>query len=824
MKRQQIKYQVVIVFTLGMYLYYLVYRLRYTINPDALLFSLLFFYADVHGFISLSLFAFQLWGQRERKPPSLLPGLLVDIYIPTYNEDISIVKKTALGCINIRYPHKTYILDDGNRPELAQKAAEWGCGYITRKERLHAKAGNLNNALQLTNGDFVVIFDTDCVPQPDFLDKTLGYFQDPKVAFVQTPHNYYNVDSFQFRVNMKRERYWNEQNLFYRLIMPGRDYWNSAFFAGTAAISRKKPLEDIGGFATGSITEDLHTTIHLYSRGWKGIYHNEILSNELAAKDLKNYHVQQLRWAEGNIGMFFKCNPLIIKGLTVPQRICFFSTIFGWLFGFPKFIYLIIPSVAIFAGMNPIRSFDFPFIWRCVFFLCVLVFGFEFVTRGYGKIIYCECFNTTNFFVVMKAAFRSLFGLFGLKSIFKVTGKGAHESVSISGIIPQLIICLFCFAGAVWGGLKLYYGMSAAFVGIGAAIFWNCVNGFFAVSVIEKVTKPHHKRTNFRFIGTVPVRYSVGEGIGSVSGLGVTKDINEDGISLVTFAPLPIGKKITLYIYLNQRILPCRAIILYVTSPDLIQEKAFVHGVKFEELSDEDKDIISLYCFNTILPRFQHRFGKKHSVFLKMFSKFCNQERFRQHVRRKIPLPLIVQTNGNTALTAVTNDISTSGLSFTSYLPLEIGARLTMEVITPSKTLVAKGEIRQVREITVGHSYFIGVKFIEFLESRKQIRRKITLPLVIQNERNCSLTAVTNDMSTSGLSFTSYAPLELGTILDMKVFTPLGTLVVKGEIRQIREIEVGYTYIIGVQFTQFLDHSEDVLFSRLKNTISAAHE
>ena len=136
------------------------------------------------------------------------------MFITTYNEEISVLKKTVLVCNNMRYPHKTYILDDGNRPELAKAAAEWGCGYITRKERLHAKAGNLNHALQITDGEFVVILDTDCVPQPDFLERTLGYFRDNKVAFVQTPHNYYNVDSFQFRVNMKKERLWNEQNLF----------------------------------------------------------------------------------------------------------------------------------------------------------------------------------------------------------------------------------------------------------------------------------------------------------------------------------------------------------------------------------------------------------------------------------------------------------------------------------------------------------------------------------------------------------------------------------------------------------------------------------
>ena len=370
MQTKQIKYQIVIIFTLGVYLYYLTYRLRYTINHEALLLSISFYYADVHGFISLFLFAFQLWNPRERRAPPALHDVSVDIYIPTYNEDIPVIRKTVLGCATISYPHKTYILDDGNRPELAKMAMAWGCEYITRKERLHAKAGNLNQALQLTHGEFVVILDTDCVPQPDFLEKTLGYFHDQKVAFVQTPHNYYNVDSFQFRINTEKKKSWIEQNLFYRLIMPGRDYWNSAFFAGTAAVFRKKALEDIGGFATGSITEDIHTTLLLYARGWKGVYHNEILSNELAAKDLKNYQIQQLRWAEGNIGMFFTCNPLFKKGLTIPQRICFSSTIFGWLFGFPKLVYLTIPSIAVFAGLNPIRSFDFLFIWRCVILSC----------------------------------------------------------------------------------------------------------------------------------------------------------------------------------------------------------------------------------------------------------------------------------------------------------------------------------------------------------------------------------------------------------------------------------------------------------------------
>lgn len=716
-KTSQLKYQSVIILILGVYLYYLVYRFRYTINPDALWLSISFLYADVHGFISFSLFAFQLWNPIERKPPAPPADASVDIYIPTYNEDVSIIRKTVFGCMNMRYPHKTYILDDGNRPELAKTAAEWGCGYIARKERSHAKAGNLNHALQLTNGEFVVIFDTDCVPQPDFLERTLGYFQDNKVAFVQTPHNYYNVDSFQFRVNIEKGRLWSEQNLFYRLIMPGRDYWNSAFFAGTAAVFRKKALQDIGGFATESITEDLHTTIRIYSHGWKGVYHNEILSNELAAKDLKNYHVQTLRWAEGNMSMFYKDNPLFTKGLTISQRICFTSTIFGWLFGFPKLIYLLLPILGVFFGLNPIKSFDFPFIWRCSLFLIVLILGFEFITRGYGKIVFFECYTTLNFFNVIKAAFRSFFGL---KSIFKVTKKSMGESISIQDIAPQLIIGLLSFAGVTWGGLKLYYDIHSNFKGMTAAIFWNMANGLMVLSVIKKVTRPYYKRKEFRFIGALPVRYSFEEETGSVMGIGVTKDVNEHGVSLVTFRPLPVGKSVLLNLYLGREVLPCKASILNAKRIDYLHGSEFFYGARFEGFAESDIDLLCRYCFNTMLPRFRYRFDVKRSMLFKRLAKLFNREKFRGQIRRKTTHPVIVRTNEENTLT-VSNDVSISGLSFISYAPVEPESSIDVEIFTPLGTMVAKGIIKRVKEIVVWDSYLVGIQFVKISDDSKKI-------------------------------------------------------------------------------------------------------
>ncbi|OQY99122.1 MAG: hypothetical protein B6D35_10180 [Candidatus Brocadia sp. UTAMX2] len=723
MKIRHIPYQAAIIITIGVYLYYLIYRVRYTINPESLILSLGFFYAEAHGFLALSLFFFQIWQPAERKAPPSNPGLSVDVYIPTYNEDISILRKTALGCVNMRYPHTTYILDDGNRPELAKEAAKWGCKYITRKERKDAKAGNLNNALRCTDGDYVAIFDADFVPQPNFLDKTIGYFRDPKVAFVQTPHNYYNIDSFQFRINKKKEQSWNEQDIFYRLMMPCKDYWNAAFFAGSAAVFRKQALEDIGGMVTGNITEDINTTILLYSRGWKGIYHNEVLSNGLAAKDLKNYHTQLLRWAEGNIGLLFVNNPLFVRGLTISQRICFFSVIFGWLIGFPKFIYFILPPVMILSGGYPIGSFDFSFVWRYVMFLGVILFGFKFACRGYGKIRYDESYLMMNFFIFIKAALKNMLRQ---KSIFKVTGKGMQTSTTMLEIIPQTFLCLICFAGIAWGGLKLWYGISSDYLGIGVAIFWSFVNGFLAISGIELVTRPYFKRKEFRFIGTIPVQFAVMSNVGSASSVGISRDLNENGISLITFIHLPIDTKILLSLYLNEKIVTCRATVLYTAHSGNpyrhLQGKMFIHGLKFEGLSREEMDVISMYCFNTILPRFLQRYGKKASVFIRIMFKFYNHERFRKHVRKKITIPVIIYRNGKPLFPVVSNDVSASGLSFTTYTPMELGAILNMEIFTPFGKFFAEGEIKQVREIVAENSYFIGVKFSHLYDRAEDIR------------------------------------------------------------------------------------------------------
>jgi len=706
---QKIRFhQTVILLTVATYLYYLVYRFSYTINWDAPIFSLLFYYAEVHGCLSLALYFFQLWSPLTRTSSPAPSGLQVDVYIPTYKEDVTLVRKTVLGCLNITYPHTTYILDDGDRPEFAALAIELGCQYLTRTPHTHAKAGNLNHAMSVTTGDFIVVFDADYVPQPDFLDKTLGYFTDKQIAFVQTPQNYYNIESFSFRFQYEKRIKWNEGDAFYRLIMPARDYWNSVFFAGTSAVLRRAALNEVGGFATETITEDLHTSVRLCKRGWRGVYHNELLSHGLAATDLKNYHIQKLRWAEGNIGLLFADNPLWTRGLTFPQRICFFATVFSWFIGLPKLIYFTTPAIMLLTGWYPIAPFNWPFMWRYTVFLTVVVASIKIIGRGYGRIRDDEIYNMMNFFILTKAMFRALLRV---KARFIVTAKGAGEAISLQSLLPQLIIMLLGVTAIEWGALKWIYGVSHNDLGLGIGMFWSGVNGYLAWAVVTTVTTSSHRRKESRFLGDLPVWYTTGEDTHATSGLGLTTDLNEDGLALTTFSALPIGEQVELELHLGSQVMTCHGVALYIHRHTTMKGM-FRYGVRFTDLSREDKDTITAFCFSQMLPTFMHRFDIKSSLLTRFIMTYYNRQHItRMSKRLTINLPMILQTDFPRY--TVTEDISTGGLAFLVYSPLSVGEYAKIILFTPSGTLHTEIEIRNCQKATTGPSFRIGAAFVE---------------------------------------------------------------------------------------------------------------
>ncbi|MEB3357839.1 MAG: UDP-forming cellulose synthase catalytic subunit [Synechococcales bacterium] len=352
---------------------YLYYRTNYTLNlSDWLngLFSLLLYVAELYAIITLFLAYFQTLKIRNRQPVDLAPVPVeqwpsVDIYIPTYNEDVEIVRKTVLGALATNYPsHKkqVYVLDDGRkyperREQLQAMCDELDCTLLTRSNNDHAKAGNINTALDKTNGDLVLILDCDHIPAYSFLQETVGFFFDPRVALVQTPHWFYNPDPFE-RNLLTGGRVPVGNELFYKVLQKGNDYWNAAFFCGSAAVIRRNTLLKVGGIATETVTEDCHTSLRLHSLGYKTVYYDKIMVAGLAPEKFASYIGQQVRWARGMAQILRLENPLLNPRLrlSLPQRLCYFSATSHFFFGFPRLMYAIAPMLFLLFGITSVNG------------------------------------------------------------------------------------------------------------------------------------------------------------------------------------------------------------------------------------------------------------------------------------------------------------------------------------------------------------------------------------------------------------------------------------------------------------------------------------
>ncbi|WP_319381679.1 UDP-forming cellulose synthase catalytic subunit [Thiomicrorhabdus sp.] len=337
---------------------YLWWRYTATIHWDNGLdafFALILIFAETYAWIILLLgFLQTIWPLYRKAPP--LPQDIrnwptIDLLIPTYNEPEEIVRNTAMAAKSINWPNSklnVIILDDGNRNGIRQIALELGVGYIAREDNRFAKAGNLNHALTFLDSELIAIFDCDHIPADSFLQKTAGFFlTDPKLSLVQTPHHFYSADPFEKNLSIY-QKHPNEGKLFYGLIQPGNDLWNAAFFCGSCALLRRAAIDDIGGFATDTVTEDAHTSLKMHGRGWNSVYLDTPLAAGLATGTLPDHVGQRIRWARGMIQIFRMDNPILKKGLTIPQKLAYSAAMLHFLSGLPRIIFLLAPLAFLF--------------------------------------------------------------------------------------------------------------------------------------------------------------------------------------------------------------------------------------------------------------------------------------------------------------------------------------------------------------------------------------------------------------------------------------------------------------------------------------------
>jgi len=426
------------------------------------------FVAELYAWAILILGYIQNIWPLERKvvplPADTASWPSVDVYIPTYNESLEIVQDTVLAAQNLDYPRdklRVYLLDDGRREAFAAFAAAAGVGYITRDDNHHAKAGNLNHAMTLTQGELICIFDCDHVTTRGFLQMTVGSFlADDDLALVQTPHRFYSPDPFERNLSVG-ERMPSEDELFYGLIQKGNDYWNATFFCGSCAVIRRSALEEIGGFAVETVTEDAHTALKLQRLGWQTAYLGMPLAAGLATERLSLHVGQRMRWARGMTQILRLDNPLFGRGLSLMQRLCYLNAILHFQFALPRIVFLTAPLAYLLLGQNIIAaSAGMIFVYALPHLAHTLVLN-SLLQGRYRFSFWAEIYETVLSFHLVKVTLVTL--LSPRRGKFNVTDKGGllpEGFFDFKIVRPHLIAAGLLVVAIGWGVVRLVWNES----------------------------------------------------------------------------------------------------------------------------------------------------------------------------------------------------------------------------------------------------------------------------------------------------------------------------------------------------------------------------
>lgn len=345
---------------------YLWWRITATLpynEPVDLTFALILFAAELYAVTILLLGYFQTAWPLGREVATLPANTdewpSVDVYIPTYNEPLKVLRPTVLAALGLDWPAdklSIWVLDDGRREDIKRFSEEAGVNYLIRPNNFHAKAGNLNHALQHSTGDYIAIFDCDHIPTRPFLRATMGWFlKDPKCAVVQTPHHFFSPDPFRRNLGMKDGEP-AEDMLFHGLLQDGNDFWNATFFCGSCAVIKREPLLEVGGIAVETVTEDAHTALKLHRRGYTTAFINMPQAAGLATESIADHVGQRIRWARGMIQIFRTDNPWRGPGLSWAQRLCYTSSMLHFLYGIPRLIFLLAPMAYLFFELHLIAT------------------------------------------------------------------------------------------------------------------------------------------------------------------------------------------------------------------------------------------------------------------------------------------------------------------------------------------------------------------------------------------------------------------------------------------------------------------------------------
>lgn len=400
-------------------------------------------------------------------------SLKVDVLLPVANEPTAVFEKTVKAAYELDYSHELYILDDGHDDEVKKLALMYKAHYISRPKhaRTFAKSGNLNFGLVSAKGDFFAVFDADHVPKKDFITRLLPFFENEKIAIVQTPQHYTNTSNFIASGTAQA------QEIFYKYVQPAKNSYNAAFCVGTNMLYRRKAIDEIGGIPLRDHSEDIWTTILLHEHKWESIFYNKVLAEGRAPDNIASFFRQQNRWARGGFSLFFTHNPLFVTELTTDQRIQYFFSNIHYFSAFSIIIYLSLPIIYLLFG---IHSMDIehnngwiihyiPY-FLTVYFLPLFLLGSLKTATISASIASFAPYLKAFFSVSLKNQFRWIATESGKKSF----------SLIMYDIWPHIFIIMLSFMAIIVG----WYNPTDV-VTTFITSFWVLVNSYFIFSFLK---------------------------------------------------------------------------------------------------------------------------------------------------------------------------------------------------------------------------------------------------------------------------------------------------------------------------------------------------
>jgi cellulose synthase (UDP-forming) len=502
-------------------------------NPIAFVALLI---VEAYNFVPPGFLAFAGWAWRATHRPAAERPHAVDVFICTYDEPVDVVEATLAGCASLTYPHRTWVLDDGHRDEMAVLARRWGAEWVTRPDNRDAKAGNINHALGVTDGELIFCLDADHVPLPDALDALVGYFDDDDVALVQTPHDFYNQDSIQHSEPGR-----HEQSMFFEVVCPGKDRHNAVFWCGSATLVRRAALVQVGGVATETIAEDFHTTVKMHRLGWTTRFHNEVLVQGLAPLDLEGYLLQRDRWARGNLAVFrLPESPLRrSSGLDLRQRLSYFASLFAYGAGVARLLLIAVLVATLGFGVLPAQVGPAALLALWLPATILAITATAGLCRGHirlGESSHYTLITAEVFTRALRCA------IWPSHARFRVTPKEGTDTggwPAVRRLRVVLLLAAMLVAAVAWRALGALDVVPVRALPDGALVVaallatWEL---YRVANSVRRVARRRQKRVHYRFACSLPGEITEP----SVRPMTVV-DVSTVGFALVVDAPVTIG-------------------------------------------------------------------------------------------------------------------------------------------------------------------------------------------------------------------------------------------------------------------------------------------